>query len=603
MTMRKHLLLSLLLLTLTWLPAVEAFAQDYVVTPVAISKDKVKYKGKTYYSHVVLEKQTLFSIAKAYGVTVQEIYDANPDLSVLKKNAIILIPDTGAKGYEKPVEVTDTDEGKTDPGEDLLGENPPEEIGKETSGKEEAPKGYTEYIVKWNDTLSGIAEKFGVSEDSILRYNGLTDSKLRKRQVLKIPDAELPQETASPENTGNETQQAVQPETDQQQTTDTREDETSQWLLFPDFTDGETGDKPQDENPGYLAQTDVNLALVLPFNASGSAVHENSIDFYSGVLLAVRQLAEKEGININLDVYDAAASSERKATPEDLENADFVIGPVGSDAVRATLAQIPARSAVVSPLDQRVGNLLTTSNALIQVPTSYRSQYKDLAAWLREDYTVGEKILLISEKEMDAGDYGRRISQQLSRSGLPVKEFSYGILQGRSVSDNIAALLSADRTSRVVIASEREAFVNDVIRNLNLLRVGKNFDIVLYGPAKYRSFETIEPEALHNLHTHISTAYYIDYTDPAVSEFLLAYRAFFGTEPTQFSFQGRDIAIYLIHAVARYGGDDWKEYLSGRPETLLQLRFDFEPTGFGSYENVGTRRIVYDDDFKISVIR
>ena len=591
MPMKKFaLLFSLLLMTFAAVPAVEVLAQEYVAAPVTISKDKVKYKGKTYYSHVVLEKQTLFSIAKAYGVTVQEIYDANPDLSVLKKNAIILIPDTGAKGYEKPADTEETQKPDTD--EQLLPEDPPKDEA------QPADKGYTEYIVKWNDTLPVIAEKFGVSVESIQRLNGLTDMKIKKRQVLKIPDPA----TVDSDEPQPETQPEVQPQADQPAQQTTEEEDPSHWMLFPDLSVQDKKDDAQPEIPAYLAQTDVNLALILPFNASGT-IHENSIDFYSGVLLAVRQLAEKEGINIDLNVFDAAQSSSRKATPEDLAMADFVIGPINSDAVRTTLGQIPARSAVVSPLDQRVGNLLTTSNALIQVPTSYRNQYKDLAAWLREDYSVGETILLISESGIDAGDYGRRISQQLSRSGLPVKEFAYGILDGRSVSDRLAALLSADRTSRIVIASEREAFVNDVVRNLNLLRVGKGFDIVLYGPAKYRSFETIEAEALHNLRTHISTAYYIDYTTPEVRDFLLGYRAFFGTEPTQFSFQGWDIATYLIHAVARYGGDDWKEYLSGRPETLLQLRFDFEPTGFGSYENIGTRRIVYDEDFKISVAR
>ena len=43
-------------------------AQDYVAPPVSISKEKVRMNGKLYYSHIVLEKQTLYSIAKAYVV-------------------------------------------------------------------------------------------------------------------------------------------------------------------------------------------------------------------------------------------------------------------------------------------------------------------------------------------------------------------------------------------------------------------------------------------------------------------------------------------------------------------------------------------------------
>ena len=50
-----------------------ASAQDYVAPPVSISKDKVKIDGKVFYSHIVLDKQTLYSISKAYNVSVEEM--------------------------------------------------------------------------------------------------------------------------------------------------------------------------------------------------------------------------------------------------------------------------------------------------------------------------------------------------------------------------------------------------------------------------------------------------------------------------------------------------------------------------------------------------
>ena len=57
-----------------------SYGQGYVPTPVTVSKEKVKINGKTFYSHVVLEKQTLYSISKAYQVSVDDIYAANPTL-------------------------------------------------------------------------------------------------------------------------------------------------------------------------------------------------------------------------------------------------------------------------------------------------------------------------------------------------------------------------------------------------------------------------------------------------------------------------------------------------------------------------------------------
>ena len=68
-----------------------ASAQEYESTPVTISKDKVRVDGKICYSHVVLERQTLFSISKAYNVSIDEIYRYNPSVKEegLKKNSIL----------------------------------------------------------------------------------------------------------------------------------------------------------------------------------------------------------------------------------------------------------------------------------------------------------------------------------------------------------------------------------------------------------------------------------------------------------------------------------------------------------------------------------
>ena len=50
---------------------IEGNSQAYTQTPITISKDKVRGgDGKIYYSHTVLERQTLYSIAKTYGVSI-----------------------------------------------------------------------------------------------------------------------------------------------------------------------------------------------------------------------------------------------------------------------------------------------------------------------------------------------------------------------------------------------------------------------------------------------------------------------------------------------------------------------------------------------------
>ena len=91
----KRKLITTIFMVLS-LGALSAAAQDYQAPQVKISQDKVRVNGKSYYAHVVTEKQTLYSISKAYNVSLQDIYDANKNLDLenagLKAGQVIFIP-------------------------------------------------------------------------------------------------------------------------------------------------------------------------------------------------------------------------------------------------------------------------------------------------------------------------------------------------------------------------------------------------------------------------------------------------------------------------------------------------------------------------------
>ena len=65
MNMMKHRFPALLL-SLACIAGVAAdvFAQDYTPVPVTISRSQVSMNGKTYYAHIVLERQTIYGITR-----------------------------------------------------------------------------------------------------------------------------------------------------------------------------------------------------------------------------------------------------------------------------------------------------------------------------------------------------------------------------------------------------------------------------------------------------------------------------------------------------------------------------------------------------------
>ena len=105
-----------------------------------------------------------------------------------------------------------------------------------------------------------------------------------------------------------------------------------------------------------------------------------------------------------------------------------------------------------------------------------------------------------------------------------------------------------------------------------------------------------EVENFHKTNLHVSLTYYIDYNDQRVKNLLLKYRALFNTEPTQFAFQGYDVAKYFLGLCAKYG-EDWMRY--AEDASMLQSTFDLKPSGNAGYINNGIRRIVYGKEYSV----
>ena len=541
------------------------YAQEYENTPVTVSREKVRVDGQVCYSHIVLEKQTLYSICKAYSVSIEDVYKYNPSVKEngLKKNSIILIPAV-SEIQEKVAEEAVQPEIKNEPKPEVKAE----------PQRTETRKIHT---VKWFEDIEGIAAKYGVSVEALMKANSLTGRKLSKRQKLIIP---LPGEYET------ETETAVNDTIPQ----------------LPEMAEADTLASDNDDRglfPGAFSKKTVDVSLLLPLKATGSTSSRQNMDFYSGVLLAVYDLS-KEGIKTDLSVYDVA-DGQLPVTEERIMDSDIVIGPVASADISRLFTMAPDARAVVSPLDPRAGELIAGRPAMIQAPTPHADQYDDLVSWIKEDMRPGERCLVITEKGARQTDAVRGMMAAIDSSGITYSPLSYSILEGRNVTESLEYLMAENATNRVYIASESEAFVNDVVRNLNLM-IHKKYDVVLYAPSKIRSFETIEVDNFHNAHLHVSTAYYIDYEDAMVKDFLLRYRALFNTEPTQFAFQGYDVAKFFITMCSKYG-NRWMDKLDGQTKEMLQSTFRFTKTTDGGYVNKGVRRIIYNDGWTVTKVR
>ena len=574
----RHIFGIALSLTLATGAVGTVYAQEYTNTPVEISKERVRIDGKICYSHIVLEKQTLYSISKAYEVSIEDIYRFNPSVKEngLKKNSIIIIPSKDAvKAEPAKTDAVVQKEAKAENEVKVQAAEPeePKTAAENTvkAEKKAKPGAQRIHVTKWYEDLDVISETYGVSVEDIMAANNLTGRKLGKRQKLIIPFPGETVEKPADKTLADKVVEAVQ----------------------------EIKSEIEDTITAIIPKSEVSATIILPLTNENGEANRNNMDFYCGALLAAYDLGNN-GINCKLNVLDLVNGKSQPGI-ENLGTSDVIIGPVSSADLTRTLASVADNIPVVSPLDPRAEKLVTGHSSLIQIPTPQTSQYRDLVAWIEEDYIRGDQIVMITEKGARQTSITTVVKEALDSSSLAYKSFAYSILEGRDITEPLTALMSTEGKNRIMIASESEAFVNDVIRNLNLL-IYNNVDLVVYAPSKVRGFETIEVENLHNTSMHISLAYYIDYENPEVKDFIKKYRALYNTEPNQFAFQGYDVTKYVADLCSKYG-KNWKKHIEDNDANMLQSTFNIRKQPIGGYLNNGIRRIVYENGYQVKKVK
>ncbi len=603
-----------LALCLSAFATVETTAQEYQAPPVTISKEKVRSGGKVYYAHVVLERQTLYSISKAYGVTVEEIYEANPVLGLekegLKKDQVILIPykeeiaqqiaaqaaaakdqanqDAAAKEKAAQEKAAQDAAAKEKAAQEKAAKKAAKVAAKEEAAREAAAKqaedGYFIHKVRWYDDLDGIAKKYGVSKESIKNINRMTSDRITRKQDLKIP--------LDPVLWEGRTVQVDEP------TPETDPDD-ARVIEFP----SEKKDNADDEDKeGILddlfvreGNHDVNISMLLPFSTSKSGDRTSFMDLYCGSLLAARDLG-REGINLDIHTFDVGGGN-MPVTYDRLAASDFTIGPVSKTDILKAAALADGDSWVVSPLDMQVEPLADSLARIIQAPTPTSVQIRDMVEWIKSDMGRGDKVLVVTPSN-PASDYLDMVEREMNNLGVSHSTTTLGSMR---------SLMTTQGINRVVLAcdfNERSTvFLLEVVRNLYMTASSsKATQIVLYSTSRIRTYDQIDVEQLHRLNLHACVTYFVDYNSQDVKDFLLQYRALYNAEPSRSAYSGYDLMKYFSTLANKYG-KRWPRALNRVDYSGLQSDFKLEKTSSGSYINNAVRRVVYNPDFSISLVR
>ncbi|MCC8088380.1 MAG: LysM peptidoglycan-binding domain-containing protein [Rikenellaceae bacterium] len=543
--------------------------QEGAVIKVPVSEQSIESEQKNILGrvnnrrttrHLVNKGETAYSISKRYAVTIDDIITANPGFDPLNilVGQEILIPKS-IIGSVTQTEIKDNLEQYTDALSDVL-------------------PGFEIYLVETGETLYSISKEKNIDIDTIKHYNQdqLKDG-LKFGSLIKLPIGVEPG--------GNIPEVSV---TDEDRTTG-RENRPS--VLFPNYNDTNLEENTENLTGNYISGA-VNMAVLLPFTPNGG---ENFTDFYNGILIALKEL-KSEGVSVNLNLYYTKRSPEevgRILSQGGLSRADLIVGPVYDNtfAVAAEFAEengIP----VISPL----GAVNSGNRYVYQIAPVAEGKY----AKLTQMFAEGNNVIFISS----SNSADQKFMVEL-RSIVPAEYTTVEYIKGKPASA-YGNVLSQDRKNVIIIPSENESVVDEILTKLSSIqnsvssRSGRYYDISIVGSNRWTRFNNIDKQLFFKLGVTFVTTYHADRNDSRVRNFESLYLTEFGKFPSQYSYRGYDIAKLFIPAVKNYGRN-YADYLRRTDRKILQVPYSFRQDSSGKWVNDEWVVVKYNNDFTVDV--
>lgn len=346
------------------------------------SKELITVEGRSVYLHTVAPKQTLFSICKAYGVSVEEVKALNGKRdNTLSVGEVLRVPRV--------------------------------EPFKRVDGK------YYYHRMRAKETLYSLSRKFGIKLKRVLKENPEYDVSrpIAEGAVVRLPLRQIDCGVLEAELEWLDRQE--------REAAHAREDETA----FPPARDSlegmvrqEVGDTSYMVPEVAVEKGHVRVALLLPLHVKDNKLpvspEEIPVDsagvnvrnerwrlndrtipflqFYQGVMMAADSLKHR-GYSVELHVYDTerdAGAVQALGGELNRLSPDLIIGPVYANTFKAVADQLTNKvTPMIYPLSSR-GEALSGFPNFVQMNISTPALLEEMADWVVENCR-GARILNI----------------------------------------------------------------------------------------------------------------------------------------------------------------------------------------------------------------
>lgn len=510
--------------------------QVLVIPSNSGSKIVVPTPEKPVY-HEVLPKETKFSIAKKYGITIEELEKRNPEI----------IPNLPI-GYQLLIK-------GTAPKTDKVAAVEP---------KKETPKvapaiNYVDYEVKPKETLFSLSKMSGLSQDELLKLNPVLANGVEIGMMIKVPS------TASMTPESKKTYSSLS----NKNGSNTRKKLV---LLLPFNISKIEGDTLNSTATRLKKDKFLNMTL----------------DFYSGVLMAIDS-AKTLGISVDVNIFDSQETKNSSNVSSinqenNLETADAIIGPFYQSNVEK-LAELLGKNnvPVISPLSKDQGNALPNLYQTIPTSETLRTAMFD---YMR---TKGGNIIAVVDKKKES------VRQYIRENH---KDVQFAPLQdnGSLSVEGLKGLFVKDRINYVVLETANTVMIKWTMSTMMGAMANYKVQLVILEPNETLDTDEISFENLTKLKLMYPSVSRENETPEALI-FEKEYRKKNKIFPSNFATRGFDVTFDTMMRLSQ--DKTYQETADSFATEQVDNKFEYYKKEGGGYANKGIYILNYETDLTI----
>lgn len=543
----------------------------------------------SFEEHKVKKKETLSSLSREYGISIEDIKKYNPELysRELQKGEKIRIP------VVKKTMVQQTVEAK------------PVETGNQKLEK---------YTVKKSEGLYRIAVNHGITLEALKQLNPGVSEDIQEGEELWVPVMKAPVADSTDQYNYYTVKQGEGFYSVEKNTGYSQEiiEKLNPQVVLDGLKAGMILKFPKTKQSLTHTQTilgaptatlldsihlrRVDLALVLPFKVQGMTVDSVpqmanelktnrllnvSLDFYSGVLEAVDSL-QRHGLDVRLKVLDSQGDEfvvKRMVEEGVFNNINAVIGPLYEKPYNRLATELYTKNIpLFAPLTNK--NLKNSANVFSSVPTD-EDLRAGIIAYVRA-HKAGDNILIFADDNLKSVQDRLKASFPSAR----IVDKSMMSLSG------MRSLLSTTKKNLIFIETNNIPMLTNLTNILNSL-VSENIEIQL---ATTQKTEAYNADSVRNEYLNHLNFLYPSIDKPASNKlsFAKAYYEKYKKFPNKIVTRGFDLAMDVALRIA-YGQPLQINSTILGETAYVENKFHYISDSLGYFTNNAVYVVMYKD--------